>query len=171
MVIFLLFRSPRCLSSPHLCTCSFHIDSRCDMFLSCPSSSVEGSNRLPRPVIPTDDDCDDASAAVSASATLSAFQKILSLSEAEILSSVLELEKSAIETAKKSADDLEAMFLDQALDAVNIRKEKMSRGQWEKNVENDFLQVEVLGNGNEVGHVIFLIDCGLDSLLTSVVAS
>ena len=95
----------------------------------------------------------------------------MSLSEAEILSSVLELEKSAIETAKKSADDLEAMFLDQALDAVNIRKEKMSRGQWEKNVENDFLQVEAFGNGDEVGHVIFLIDCGLDSLLTSVVAS
>ena len=76
-------------------------------------------------------------------ATSSVFAKIQSFNDEEILSCVLEPEIKAITDAKKSADAVEIMFLDQALDAVKIRKEKLQQGQWERNGTGDFLQVSV----------------------------
>ena len=69
------------------------------------------------------------------------FEKILSLSDAEIQSLVLDPELNAISEAKKSADVVETMFLDQALEAVKIRKEKLQQGEWERSNTGDFLQV------------------------------
>jgi len=94
----------------------------------------EGGNGLPHPVESTEE-----IAALSSSSSL-VFEKILSLSDAEIQSRVLEPEISEILAAKISADVVEVMFLDQALEAVKIRKEKLQQGEWERSKTGDFLQ-------------------------------
>jgi len=106
------------------------------------ANPAEGSNGLPHPVETTDE------AATSASPTSLIFEKILSLSDAEIQSLVLDPELNAISEAKKSADVVETMFLDQALEAVKIRKEKLQQGEWERSNTGDFLQA-VEGNRDD----------------------
>ena len=66
----------------------------------------------------------------------------MSVSDAEIQSRVLEPEMNEILEAKNSADVVEMMFLDQALEAVKIRKEKLQQGVWERGKTGDFLQVK-----------------------------
>ena len=109
---------------------------------------VDGGSRLPRHAASRNADTSDAAdgaaaaALTTASSSSFAFEKILSLTESEILNDVLEAERSAIEVSKKSADAVETMFLDQALDAIKMRKERLLKGDWAKEEkENDFIQV------------------------------
>jgi len=102
------------------------------------ANPADVSYGLPHPAESAEDAIAIASFASAPSSHI--FEKILSLSDAEIQSRVLEPEISEILEAKKSADVMEMMFLDQALEAVKIRKEKLLQGEWERSNTGDFLQ-------------------------------
>jgi hypothetical protein len=70
------------------------------------------------------------------------FQKILTLTNEQILDMIVEPEIDAMEVAKKTADLGETIFLEQAIQAVKERRERLLKGEWENmRKKGDFIQV------------------------------
>jgi len=79
------------------------------------------------------------------------FGKISTMSQEEILLEIIEPELAAIQSAMAAADKVEILFLEQARDAVKLRKEKLLQGEWERGIK-DFLQA--FDGGFEVDDIL-----------------